>query len=47
MSVYAFTQVAYELKFSAVYSPTYNEKLEKAEPLTDSVATYKYFVDEF
>jgi hypothetical protein len=47
ISVYAQTQVSFELKISAVYSPTYNEKLETAEPLTDSVASYKYFENEY
>jgi hypothetical protein len=45
--VYAQTQVAYELRISAIYSPTFNERLESAEPLRDSIASYKYFENEY
>lgn len=39
-SIYAYTQVAYQLEINAVYSPTYNAKLEKAVPLADGVPIF-------
>jgi hypothetical protein len=47
ISVYSFVETAYQLSITPVYAPTYNEKLEKAEPLSDSVASYKYFETEY
>lgn len=45
-SIYAYTQIVYQLDISAVYSPTYNAILQTATPLSDGVPIFQNYSSE-
>ena len=47
ISVYANTLTAYQMDIKAILSSAFNQKLEQAVPLLETIPSYQYYVDEF